>query len=222
MLFPATSSSGGSPHSLLQGNRWAAAPLGPRPDRSGAREGRSNSIGTRSGEGRRTAGPAFEGMMKRGRTFVAEKPSYLRQRKARFVEILDCKAAPQVVDDLGEVRALLSEPPPKRPGAQRQRLRDDVSSSAAVRQQSLNLVLDRGPHRPFGRVALPRRLLAERTQCLEQMRIFCDERKSQGFVREYDPIRRRREFHRAAEEALEFVDVGRPAVSALDPSWAHV
>lgn len=88
-----------------------------------------------SGEGRRTAGPALEGMMKRGRAFIAKKPSDLRQREARLVEILCGEAAPQAVDDLGEIRAFLSEPPRKRSRAQRQRLGDDLRSSASVWQQ---------------------------------------------------------------------------------------
>ncbi len=126
--------------------------------------------------------------MKRGRTFIAKKPSDLRQREARLVEILGGEATPQAVDDLGEIRPFLSEPPRKRSRAQRQRLGDDLRSSAAMRQQSLNLVLDGGTHGPLGRIARPRGLLAERTQCLEKMRIFGDKRKSESFVRECDPI----------------------------------
>ena len=47
-----------------------------------------------SGEGRRAAGPALEGMMKRGLTLIAKKPSDLRQREARLVEILGGEATP--------------------------------------------------------------------------------------------------------------------------------
>ena len=79
-------------------------------------------------------------MMERGRTFIAKKPSDLGRVKLDSVEILGGEAAPQAVDDLGEIRAFLGEPARKRSRAHRQRLGDDFRSSAAVRQQPLNLV----------------------------------------------------------------------------------
>ena len=119
-------------------------------------------------------------MVERGRTFIAQKPSNLGQTETRLVKVLRGQAAPQAVDDLGEIRAFFSEPPCKRSRADRQRLGDDSGLSAAMRQQSLNLVLNRGPHGPLGSIARPRRLLAEWPQCLQKMRIFGDEPKREG------------------------------------------
>lgn len=133
------------------------------------------------------------------------------------MEILVRKAAPQAVDNLAEIRAFLSEPARKRPRADRERFGHGFGSSAAVREQSLDLILDRGPHGILGGRARSRRFLTEGSQSLQEMRILSDEGNRQGLIRERDLVGPSRELDRTAEETLKILDVNRASMGAGDP-----
>src|SRR5260370_5527224 len=77
-----------------------------------------------AGGGRRSAGPALEGVIERGRTLVTEKPCDLRQAETRLFEILERKAAAPLLDDLGERCPFFGQPARLGPDAEGHRLCD--------------------------------------------------------------------------------------------------
>src|SRR5208283_4442279 len=96
-----------------------------------------------AGGGWRAACPTLEGMIERGRTLVPQEPRDLRRREVGVFEILECEAAAQLVDDLGEGRAFGGQPARECSDADGQRFGDRLRLSLAVRQQPLDLVLER-------------------------------------------------------------------------------
>src|SRR5208337_714494 len=94
--------------------------------------------------GWRATGPTLERMIERGRTLVPQEPRDLRRRVVGVFEILEREAPAQLVDDLDEGCTFGGQPARESSDADGQRFGDRLRVSLAVRQQPLDLVLDRG------------------------------------------------------------------------------
>src|SRR6516162_837081 len=159
----------------------------------------------------RHAEPPFERMSECWKLGIAEQPSGLLERDALILEIAKCEAVSQMVEYLGEGRALLCEVPRERAPAHAELLGDHRCLYPAARQHGDEVVFHHTPQSRC-RTPLSKQIVGIRLQDAQQMAVLGNHRQLHDALRKHPAVGGLRKLDWAAQEATGFPHSRVPSV----------